>query len=203
MMKLEVNHEEIKEIINKVKNCNVDVKSTIEKTISSQYMDEDFYIELFDEGTIDYLRQFDNFDLELPSDAFFDFINSKLEEGIYISLAKASPEDTGNNKIFEYNVDDVDEDYLERTGIITWNDGADLLVNLSDGLFIGNMESDFGIELYKKEDSMQLTFCWRGRKCDGPGCPVDIYSIEDELNEPLYYLAIKMMYNAIIFDEST
>ena len=200
-MKFELNNDEILEIIGKVKGCKVDVKSTIEKTISSHYMHDDFFVEIIGEGTIYDLRTFDGFDLELLSDEFFEFIDSKLEDGIYISLAYANPENAGNDKVYEFEVENIDNDYCEISGISTWKDSADLLVREDRGLDIGDLESDFGIELYKKGDLMDVTFSWRGRKCWGPGCPIEICSIEDELHQPLNHLVIKMMHDAIIFEE--
>ena len=178
--------EEAEEIINKTKHAKINIDNTILATERSGWMESDYFVLLAD-GTylIDAIESEDE-------DEYIDeseFIENNLEEGIYIALAYACPENGSTSDIEGEN----------GTGIITWKDNKEY--SLPEDCILGHMEDDYGILVVKKDDEFEITFSINESFRYGPGFGYrKISSIEDKLEEPLHRALIKIMYDAIIFE---
>ena len=184
--------EEIKEIIKNTEHAQIDVKETILKTVHSGWMDENYFVSLTDGTYLFDAMQIEDIEYNFLGESYFEFINKQLEdEGIYIALGYATPENGGceNPKKGE-----------EGTGVCTWIDSVELC--LPEDSILGDMETDYGIQVSKKNDKFTITFSFNDSITFGHAMGYrEISSIEDKLEEPLHRILIKLMNDAIIFEE--
>ena len=190
--------DETKEIISKTQHTNVDVKETILKTISSEWMEENYFVSSIDGDYLFDLMEVEEVEYNFLSDEYFDYINSKIcEEGIYIALAYACEECAGDNPIY-YETENLDEDDVEYTGACTWKENITLAFPY-DKYCLGDMETDYGIVVSKKDDEYIIDYSFNDRITFGHAMGYrKISSIENKLNEPLHRMLIKLMSEAII-----
>lgn len=183
--------EEIEKIIKKTKNTQIDVEETIRMTVRSGWMDENYFVSQTDGNYLFDVMNIEDVEYDFLSDEYFDFINEKLEEeGIYIALAYACPE-CGSE------AENKDE---EGTGVCTWSRNVEL--SLPKGSLLGDMETDYGIQVFKKDGKFETIFSFNDSITYGHAMGYrKISSIEDKLDEPLHRVLIKLINDAIIFEE--
>lgn len=184
--------EEAKEIIKNTKHANIDVKETIFKTVRSGWMEENYFVSLTDGNYLFDAMEMEDIEYNFLGEGYFEFINEKIEDdGIYIALGYATPENGGcvNPKEGE-----------EGTGICTWKDDMDIC--LPEDAILGDMTTDYGIQVFKKDDEFEIIFSFNDSITFGHAMGYrKISSIENQLDEPLHRILIKMMRDAIIFEE--
>lgn len=192
--------DETKEIIKKTQHINIDVKETILKTISSEWMEENYFVSSLDGDYLFDLMEFEEVEYNFLSDEYFDYINSKIsEEGIYIALAYACGECAGDNVIY-YETGNLDEDDIEYTGICTWKEDVTLAFPY-DKYCVGDMVTDYGIVVYKTGNEYTIDYSFNDNITFGHSMGYrKISSIEHKLNEPLHRMLIKLISEAIIKD---
>ena len=184
--------EEVKEIIKNTKHANIDVEETILKTVRSGWMEENYFVSLTDGNYLFDAMEVENIEYNFLGEGYFEFINEKIEDdGIYIALGYATPENGGcvNPKEGE-----------EGTGICTWKDDMDIC--LPEDAILGDMTTDYGIQVFKKDGEFEIIFSFNDSITFGHAMGYrEISSIENQLDEPLHRILIKMMRDAIIFGE--
>ena len=193
--------DETKEIISKTQHVNIDVKETILKTISSEWMEENYFVSSLDGDYLFDLMEFEEVEYNFLSDEYFNYINSKIsEEGIYIALAYACEECAGDNPIY-YETENVDEYGMEITGACTWKDDVTLVFPYNQ-YYTGNMVTDYGIVVSKKDDEYTIDYSFNDNVTFGHAMGYrEISSIENKLNQPLHRMLIKLMSEAIILKD--
>ena len=88
--------EEVKEIIKNTKHANIDVKETILKTVRSGWMEENYFVSLTDGNYLFDAMESEDIEYNFLAEDYFDYINEKIQdEGIYIALGYADPENGG------------------------------------------------------------------------------------------------------------
>ena len=186
--------QDTKEIIKNSKHVKIDIKETILKTITAGWMEENFFVLSIDG---DYI--FDLMELEGISDEYFNFINKKIEsDGIYITIGYACPDSATDDNIIEYEIDRLDEAEICYTGICTWKDDVTLVLPC-DRYIVGNMITDYGIVVSKKNGEYTIDFSFNDNITFGHARGYrEISSIENKLNEPLHRMLIKLMAKGII-----
>ena len=184
-------NNEVKEIIKKTKHAQIDVEETICMTVRSGWMDENYFVSQTDGNYLFDIMNIEDVEYDFLSDEYFDFINEKLEEeGIYIALAYACPE-CGSE------AENEDE---EGTSVCTWS--RDVELSLPKDSLLGNMETDYGIQVFKKDGKFETIFSFNDSITYGHAMGYrKISSIEDKLDEPLHRVLISLMYDSIIFEE--
>ena len=81
-----------------------------------------------------------------------------------------------------------------------WRDNVDLC--LPEDAILGDMTTDYGIQVFKKDDEFEIIFSFNDSITFGHAMGYrEISSIEDKIDEPLHRILIKMMRDAIIFEE--
>lgn len=196
--------DEIKEIIEKTKHANIDIKQTISKTISSGWMHEDYFV--LDPGNCElpYLFKLDGLEYELLSDAYFDYVDKMIDdEGAYIALAYASDDGVSmGSETIKHNVDGLDEDEIFYAGIITWCKEIGLELS-EESVATAAIEehSNYGILVTRNEGRIEISYAYNEYENYGPGGSQSIYSIEDSLENPVFRLVIKLMSEAIVLKD--
>ena len=177
---------ECKEIINEFKSKKVDVVETIKNTVKSEMISKDYFV-----ATSDAYPLYESIpEVEFGSDEYFNHINTILNGGddyyygVYIALCFISPE--------AYEGGKTEDDGVFGSGLDTYKTHVD--VELSEKDLLGDEESNFGVFIGKDEEY----FCWKGDLGGHYGC-TRLMNIEDYLEEPLHRLAVKYVYDAIIF----
>lgn len=162
--------EEVKKIIKKTKHTKINIDNTILATERSGWMEDDYFVLLAD-GTylIDAMESEDE-------DEYIDdseFIENNLEEGIYIALTYACPNNGSSSDI----------DGENGTGVCSWKDNKEY--SLPEGCVLGHMEDDYGILVCRKDDEFEITFSINESFRYGHGFGYrKISSTEDKLEEP-------------------
>ena len=184
--------EEVKEIIKNTKHLNIDVEETILKTVRSGWMEENYFVSLTDGNYLFDAMEAEDIEYNFLAEDYFDYINEKIqEEGIYIALGYATPENGGCENPKEGE---------EGTGVCTWREDIDLC--LPEDAILGDMTTDYGIQVFKKDNEIEIIFSFNDNITFGHAMGYrEISSIEDKLDEPLHRILIKMMRDAIIFEE--
>ena len=195
---------EVKEIIENTKHANIDIKQTISSTVKSGWMGEDYFVlgpyneflpnEFIDEGL----------EYELLSDSYFEYIYKMIDdEGVYIALAYATDEGVfGDSETIKHNVEGLDEDEIFYAGITTWYTGIGLeLPEESLATAAIDEHSDYGILVIRKEGKTEITYAYNEYKNYGPGGSQSIHEIEDELENPVYRLVIRLVSEAIVLKD--
>lgn len=178
--------EEVEEIIKKTKHAKINIDNTILATERSGWMEDDYFVLLADGTYLIDAMEYEDEDEDIDE---FEFIENNLEEGIYIALAYACP-DNGSTS-------DIDGE--NGTGVCSWKDNKEY--SLPEDCILGHMEDDYGILVVKKDDEFEITFSINESFRYGPGFGYrKISSIEDKLEEPLHRALIKIMYDVIIFE---
>ena len=184
--------DEVEKIIKNAKHKRVNIEETILQTVKSGWMEENYFVSLTDGTYIFDAMGMEDMEYDFLSDDYFRFIEEKLDdEGIYIALGYACPENGGcpNPK-----------DGEEGTGVCTWRDGVDLC--LPEDAVLGDMETDYGIQVFKRNGQYEVTFSFNDSVRYGHAMGYrEISSIEDKLDEQLHRILVKMMNDAIIFEE--
>lgn len=196
--------DEIKEIIEKTKHVDIDIKQTISSTIKSGWMGEDYFVlgryneflpnEFIDEGL----------EYELLSDSYFDYVYKMLDDdGIYIALAYASDNGVSmDSETIKHNTEGLDEDEIFYSGICTWRKEVALeLPEESLATAAIDEYSDYGIIVIRKEGKFEITYAYNEYENYGPGGSQSIHEIENELENPVYRLVIKLMSEAIVLKD--
>ena len=183
---------EIEEIIKNTKNAKINVKETILKTVYSGWMEENYFVSSTDGNYLFDVMEIEDIPYNFLADDYFEFINKQIEnEGVYIALGYACPENGGCENPKEGE---------EGTGVCTWKDSAELC--LPENSILGDMTTDYGIQVFKKDDEFEIIFSFNDNITFGHAMGYrEISSIEDKLDEPLHRVLIKMMRDAIIFEE--
>ena len=182
--------EEVKEIIKSTSNESINIKETILNATASEWMEENYFVSSVDGNYIFDVMEAENLDYNFLSDEYFEFINNILEEGIYIALGYAC-EECGRESNIEGEI---------GTGVIVGQDNIKL--SLPEDAIIGDMETDYGIQVFKKDGQYETIFSFNDSISYGHAMGYrEISSIEDKLEEPLHRVLIKLMNNAIIFEE--
>ena len=182
--------EEVKEIIKSTSNESINIKETILNATASEWMEENYFVSSVDGNYIFDVMEAENLDYNFLSDEYFEFINNILEEGIYIALGYAC-EECGRESNIEGEI---------GTGVIVGQDNIKL--SLPEDAIIGDMETDYGIQVFKKDDEFEIIFSFNDSITFGHAMGYrKISSIENQLDEPLHRILIKMMRDAIIFEE--
>lgn len=182
--------EEINWIIKNTKNASIDIKETILSTVTSGWMEENYFVSTIDGSYIFDVMQLEDVEYNFLSDEYFEFINSKLDEGIYIALGYACG-DCGSES-------DIDGE--EGTIVSTWK--VDVEFSLPEDGILGDMETDYGIQVFKKDDNYEIIFSFNDSIRFGHAMGYrKISSIENELDEPLHRALIKLMNDAIVLKE--
>lgn len=184
--------DEVKKIIKNTKNANIDVEETIFKTTCSGWMEENYFVSLTDENYLFDAMEAEDVEYNFLADDYFEFINEKIQdEGIYIVLGYATPENGGC---------DNPKENEEGTGVCTWRDNLEFC--LPKDAILGDMETDYGIQIFKKDDEFEIIFSFNDSIRFGHAMGYrKISSIENQLDEPLHRILIKMMRDAIVFEE--
>ena len=196
--------DEIKEIIKNTEHANIDIEKTISNTIKSGWMHEDYFVLNPYNCLISDMIEDDGLEYERLSEDYFNYVYKILDdEGIYIALAYASEEEAGvDDKIIKHNVEYLDEDEILYARIITWNNGIDLeLPEESVATAAIDEHSDYGILVIRKEGKYKISYAYNEYKNYGPGGSQSIHGIEDELENPVYRLVIKLMSEAIVLKD--
>ena len=196
--------KEIKEIIKNTKYANIDVEKTISKTIGCGWMHEDYYVLDPDNSTLPYLFELDEIEYKLFSDTYFDYIYKMIDEdGVYIALAYASDEGVSIGcDTVRHNVEGLDEDEIFYAGITTWRKELGLeLPEESVATAAIDEHSDYGILVIRKDGKYEISYAYNEYENYGPGGSQSIHEIEDELENPVYRLVIKLMSEAIVLKE--
>ena len=196
--------DEIKEIIKNTEHANIDIEKTISNTIKSGWMHEDYFVLNPYNCLISDMIEDDGLEYERLSEDYFNYVYKILDdEGIYIALAYASEEEAGvDDKIIKHNVEYLDEDEILYAGIITWNNGIDLeLPEESVATAAIDEHSDYGILVIRKEGKYKISYAYNEYKNYCPGGSQSIHGIEDELENPVYRLVIKLMSEAIVLKD--
>lgn len=190
--------EETKEIIKKTKHINIDVKETISKTIGLEMIDSDYFVSSVEGDQIFDVMELEGVEYNFLSDEYFNYLDKKIEEeGIYILLSYACPDNDSDN-VIEYEVVDDGGDNIEYSGILTWNNDV-LLALPEDIYYVGDMVTDYGIVLSKTGDEYTINYSFNDNIHYGHGLGYrEISSIENKLDEPLHRILIKLMSEAII-----
>ena len=140
--------EEVKEIIKNTEHSNIDVKETISNTIRSGWMDENYFVSLTDGSYLFEAMQIEDIEYNFLGEGYFEFIDEQLEdEGIYIALGYATPENGGCENPKEGEA---------GTGVCTWRDNVELC--LPENSILGDMETDYGIQVFKKNNEFTIIF---------------------------------------------
>ena len=183
--------EEVKKIIKNIKHAEINVEETIRMTVHSGWMDENYFVSLPNGDYIFDVMTMEDIEYDFLSDEYFEFINEKLdEEGIYIALGYACPE-CGSA------AENEDE---EGTGVCTWS--GDVEFTLPKDSLLGDMETDYGIQIFKKDEKFEIIFSFNDSITYGHAMGYrKISSIEDKLDEPLHRVLINLMNDSIIFEE--
>lgn len=182
--------DEVKEIIKNTKNANIDVSETILRTVRSGWMEENYFVSAIDGSYIFDVMELEGGEYDFLSDEYFEFIDSKLSDGIYIAIGYAC-EDCGSQSDIEGE---------RGTGVSTWKN--DVEFSLPEDANLGDMETDYGIQVFKKDDKYEIIFSFNDSIRYGHAMGYrKISSIEDKLEEPLHRALIKLMDDAIIFEE--
>lgn len=182
--------EEVKEIIKSTSNENINIKETILNATASEWMEENYFVSSVDGNYIFDVMEAENLDYNFLSDEYFEFINNLLEEGIYIALGYAC-EECGRESNIEGEI---------GTGVIVGQDNIKL--SLPEDAIIGDMETDYGIQVFKKDGQYEIIFSFNDSISYGHAMGYrEISSIEDKLEEPLHRVLIKLMNDAIILEE--
>lgn len=182
--------DEVKEIIKNIKNASIDVKETILRTVRSGWMEENYFVSAIDGNYIFDVMELEDVEYNFLSDEYFEFIDNKLSEGIYIALGYACWECGSESNI----------DGEQGTSVSTWRD--DVEFSLPEDAILGDMETDYGIQVFKKDDKYEIIFSFNDSIRYGHAMGYrKISSIEDELEEPLHRALIKLMNDAIILEE--
>ena len=182
--------DEINWIIKNTKNASIDLEETILNTVRSGWMDENYFVSTIDGSYIFDVMQLEDVEYDFLSDEYFEFINNKLDEGIYIALGYACDE-CGSESDIEGE---------QGTSVSTWKD--DVEFSLPEDMILGDMETDYGIQVFKKEDEYEIIFSFNDSIRYGHAMGYrEISSIENELEEPLHRALIKLMYDAIVLKE--
>ena len=181
--------EEVKEIIKSTSNENINIKETILNATASEWMEENYFVSSVDGNYIFDVMEAENLDYNFLSDEYFEFINNLLEEGIYIALGYAC-EECGRESNIEGEI---------GTGVIVGQDNIKL--SLPEDAIIGDMETDYGIQVFKKDGQYEIIFSFNDSISYGHALGYrEISSIEDKLEEPLHRVLIKLMNDAIILE---
>ncbi len=181
--------EEVKEIIKSTSNENINIKETILNATASEWMEENYFVSSVDGNYIFDVMEAENLDYNFLSDEYFEFINNLLEEGIYIALGYAC-EECGRESNIEGEI---------GTGVIVGQDNIKL--SLPEDAIIGDMETDYGIQVFKKDGQYEIIFSFNDSISYGHAMGYrEISSIEDKLEEPLHRVLIKLMNDAIILE---
>lgn len=193
--------DETKEIIKKTEHVNIDVKETILKTVTSGWMEENYFVSSIEGDYLFDLMEVEEVEYNFLSDDYFDYINSKISyEGIYIALAYACEECSGDNEI-NYQTEDLEGEDIEYTGICTWKDDVTLVFPYNQ-YYTGNMVTDYGIVVSKKDDEYTIDYSFNDNVTFGHAMGYrEISSIENKLNQPLHRMLIKLMSEAIILKD--
>ena len=182
--------DEINWIIKNTKNANIDVKETILNTVTSGWMEENYFVSTIDGNYIFDVMELEEVEYNFLSDEYFEFISSKLDEGIYIALGYACWECGSESDIAGE----------KGTSVSTWKD--DIEVSLPEDAILGDMETDYGIQVFKKDDKYEIIFSFNDSIRYGHAMGYrKISSIENELDEPLHRVLIKLMNDAIVLKE--
>lgn len=182
--------DEINRIIKNTKNANIDVEETIHSTVTSGWMDENYFVSTIDGSYIFDVMQSEDVEYDFLSDEYFEFIEDKLDEGIYIALGYACWE-CGSESDIEGE---------QGTSVCTWRDDVEL--SLPEDAILGDMETDYGIQVFKKDDKYEIIFSFNDSIRYGHAMGYrKISSIENELDEPLHRVLIKLMNDAIVLKE--
>ena len=182
--------DEINWIIKNTKNASIDVKETILSTVTSGWMEENYFVSTIDGSYIFDVMQLEDVEYNFLSDEYFGFIDNKLDEGIYIALGYACG-DCGSES-------DIDGE--EETSVSTWK--VDVEFSLPEDAILGDMETDYGIQVFKKDDKYEIIFSFNDSIRFGHAMGYrKISSIENELDEPLHRALIKLMNDAIVLKE--
>lgn len=182
--------EEVKEIIKSTKNECINIKETILNATASEWMEENYFVLSFNGKFIFEVMEAENLKYNFLSDEYFEFIDNLLEDGIYIALGYAC-EECGRESNIEGEI---------GTGVIAG--GNNIHLSLPKDAVIGDMETDYGIQVFKKDDQYETIFSFNDSISYGHAMGYQkISSIEDKLEEPLHRVLIKLMNDAIIFEE--
>lgn len=197
--------KEIEEIIKNTRNANIDIKKTIINTSRADCINEDYIVLDPYNCDLPYLFEEEGLEYRRLSDEYFDYINRMIDdEGVYIALA-FTPHDGGvsmGSETIKYNVEGLDEDEIFYGALITWC--KEIALELpEDSLATTAIDehSDYGISLIRNEGKIEIYYEYNEYENYGPGGSQSIHSIEDELENPIYRLAIKLMSEAIVLKD--
>ena len=190
--------DETKDIIKKTEHVNIDVKETISKTIGLEMIDSDYFVSSVEGDPIFDVMELEDVEYDFLSDEYFDYLDKKINgEGIYILLGYACPDNNSDN-VIEYEVVDNGEEYVDYSGVLTWNNNV-LLALPEDKYYTGDMVTDYGIVVNKTGDEYTIDYSFNDNIHYGHGMGYrEISSIENKLDEPLHRILIKLMSEAII-----
>lgn len=191
--KFEPKFESITEVNKLLKGKDIDLRKTIEKVLSKDIgINPDCMVEVEDYGV-----DFDDWNVDLFSDEFYNKLEELKNEGtwIYIRAVYANTDNGGYSKnIYGYEIDDkINEDeiddYYVTVGIDSCVRECDL--KLSSEYYTGDITSDYGIMVEDGKIRFQLYTGGFGSSID-PIC---------NLSEPLHALSIEIMLDIIEFKD--
>ena len=124
------------------RNCNVNIKKTVENSVAGNPEFHFFVDELTSNNYMPtYAGEADEkYSFDEMNEEFFEFLNKKAnEDGIYIRLVHAIADETNGEAVFELEYGDVKEEFR------TWNIDDVLVFEFADfGIKVQGSEVTFG-----------------------------------------------------------
>ena len=197
--------EEFNDLLDQIEHRKIDIKKTIENTAAGDLLGVKY-------AHASPLSNRDDFPEEIPElldngktydnkldDEFLERALKCVEEdhGLYISLVYAMDESGPVDISFKKVNEDDDEDYGNTILIEASNDGA--LCYFDDAYEVSaDMTSDYGINIRKVNDTYRTTI---GVRSAGLHCwnPQDFS--EGWADEPMDQIILKLIYDAIVFED--
>lgn len=185
--------DECKKIIAEFKSKEIDVEATINETVKSDMISEDYYVSTNDGNPLIEYIDSEELNYSFGSKEYYTLIHELIkEDGIYIALCFSSEENWDDDEVVKYMIDDLNEDDIVPQGVSTYKNHVNLLLPYTN-MFTGQ-DDDFGVFIDSHNQGFYLKTILGGHYGT-----MRLMCIDDYLEEPLYRLAIKLMFEAIIF----
>lgn len=199
-----ISAEEVEKLIESIKHANINIKETILLTISQERLQEWLFKECFVMDSygvpLTDLLKSEGFGYEFLSDTYWDYLEKLIDgEGAYIALCFISEGGFSGSETIPFNVEGLTEDEIFHYGLETWMHRCSLAY--PEELFIPPDEGlELGILVNRNEDKFEITFVYNEKVYSGPGYYYEIRSIENELDNPIFRMAIILMCFAIVLN---